>query len=65
MHKNLHAREFMRPTLDASLGASGTVAAVGNGHRQRYLSVRTKFAITLLVSVACGGFVCAGATLDR
>lgn len=52
MHKNLHAREFMRPTLDAPVGASGTVAAVGNGHRHRYLSVRTKFVITLLVSLA-------------
>lgn len=52
MHKNLHAREFMRPTLDAPVGASGTVAAVVNGHRHRYLSVRTKFVITLLVSLA-------------
>ena len=52
MPKSLYAREFMRPTLDAPIGASGAIVADGAWHRHRYLSVRMKFAITLVVSLA-------------
>jgi biofilm PGA synthesis N-glycosyltransferase PgaC len=52
MSKSLSAHEFMRPMLDAPIGTSGTAVAVGSGHPHRYLSVRMKFAITLVASLA-------------